>query len=157
MMATLRKMVTTNLRPPHTIIRRETKNMNSLRTLYSGINLIPMMLIIKLWAWGPKAKPHSSLISTVIRKLRCFCKVSSPCSLAELKHSKFFQLLLCIYALSESHVNHPQTLNMHLNLQQDFSQLWVTAVPFATNLYFGGATTLGLSRQNHGTDQVLVT
>jgi hypothetical protein len=46
MMATLKNIVTINLRPPHTISKRETKNMKGPITLYKGMDLIPMMSVI---------------------------------------------------------------------------------------------------------------
>jgi hypothetical protein len=50
MMATLRKIVTTNLSPPQTMSSNDTKKMNGPVTINRGMKLIPMMLIMELWA-----------------------------------------------------------------------------------------------------------
>jgi hypothetical protein len=58
-MATRRQILTVSLDPPHTIISIDTKKRKGPTTLYRGMKLIPMMLIMEACAWeGPSKGPH---------------------------------------------------------------------------------------------------
>jgi hypothetical protein len=79
-MATRRNTIMTSHNPPQTISSKATKDMNRSITLYSGMKLIPIMLILEAWAWVLEQAPiylfhffHCRLIQLSWLRRCCVC------------------------------------------------------------------------------------